>query len=290
MFAIVSDSCSSTSVNDLVSRGVSICPLTVTFGTENYRDGIDMTPKEFYRKMAEYAPQGLPKTACPSPGDFSAAFAEALDAGAEGVICITLGRGISGTYNAACVGAERFGKDKVAVLDVRDTVAVEATCIEKALELRDKGVGFAKAAELLQAFCDVSRSYLGFDTLLNILKGRPNADLEAMDSAALKVKPLIYLDNETGAIQACGKERTTKGLLSTGLALVSGYISDHPEHTWRVYLAHGNAPDRADKFKHALVEAGIDVDQGEYGWIGPVIGTYTGEKAVCASICPTDII
>ena len=289
MFAIVTDSCSSLSVEEVEALGATVCPLVVTFGEESYRDGFDLTPAEFYRKMAAYAPQGLPKTACPSPGDFTRAYKDALTAGAEGVVCITIAQGVSGTYNAACVGATACESGRVAVLNVKDTTAVEAVVIEAAAKLRDAGVGFAEAVQRLQALCDKSRSYYAFDTIENVVKGRPTADLEKMDEAALKVKPIIYLDDEKGAIQACGKERTVKALFAREVELVCGFVEERPMTDYEVRIAHGNAPERAARLKELLEERGIACSSHAFGWVGSVIGTYCGEKSVVAGIYPKEL-
>jgi DegV family protein with EDD domain len=94
---IVTDS-SSDIPPDLASvLDITVVPLTVRFGTQTYRDGIDIMPEEFYRRLIEGPVH--PATAAMSPGDFAGVYNK-LAAEAEGIISIHL-PGSSATYDAA---------------------------------------------------------------------------------------------------------------------------------------------------------------------------------------------
>ena len=138
LFAIVLDSTSATPTPRLKEQGVSVVPLTVRFGEEEYIDGETMLPEEFFRRMAEYLPQGLPKTSCPAPGKFEQAFRAAAE-GCEGVICITLSSGVSDTHHSACMAADICAQDGIKV-EVIDSLAVQegnSLMCEKAIRMRD---------------------------------------------------------------------------------------------------------------------------------------------------------
>lgn len=289
MFSIVTDSCSSLSVHEVEDMGVIVCPLTVMFGTESYLDGYELTPEEFYKKMKEYAPQGLPKTACPSPGAFAEAYGKALAGDVEGVICLPLAQGVSGGYNSACVAAAEV-EGRIEVINVRDTTVIQAVLIETAVKMRDAGATLDETVERLNAIADVSRSFYAFDTVENLVKGRLMDGAEEMTGSALKIKPMIYLDDERGGIVACGKERTTKNLLAREVELVEAFIAERPDVAYEVRFGHGNGADRADKLKATLAERGVSVSDHEHGWIGSVIGTYCGDKAVVTAVYPKDLV
>ena len=94
---------------------VEIIPLQVTFENgETYRDGLDLSPDEFYERLSEC--HKLPSTSQPSPEAFEKAFQDAQDAGDE-VIAILLSSKISGTYQSAQIAASLVDHDKISLLD-----------------------------------------------------------------------------------------------------------------------------------------------------------------------------
>ena len=85
---IVTDSSCDLTAQEAYELGVTVVPLTIRFGAQEYTDRRDLTVSEFYEKMA--ATEALPETAAPSPGSFEEAFRRAADEGADGVVCVTI--------------------------------------------------------------------------------------------------------------------------------------------------------------------------------------------------------
>src|SRR5215213_3628060 len=89
---------------DVVDRySITIVPLSIRFGEEEFVDGRDLTPAEFWTRCAGSAV--LPETAAPSPGAFEEAFRDAGEAGADGVVCINLSGKLSATGQSAATAA-----------------------------------------------------------------------------------------------------------------------------------------------------------------------------------------
>lgn len=87
---------------------IGIVPLYVVFQDGTYKDGVDITPEEVYRRVA--ANGALPKTAAPSPADFMAAFGPVISSGGD-VVYISLSSSLSSTYQNALLAAGSFLKD-----------------------------------------------------------------------------------------------------------------------------------------------------------------------------------
>jgi DegV family protein with EDD domain len=83
--------------------GVAIVPLLVTFGSESFRDGVDLSLEEFWRRVEAGPP---PTTASPSIGALHQAYGDAADRGASGVISVHLSGALSGTVDTARQAAE----------------------------------------------------------------------------------------------------------------------------------------------------------------------------------------
>ena len=85
---VVTDSACDLSAEVAAEHGVTIVPLTIRFGAEEFVDGRDLSTEEFWARCK--ASDVLPETAAPSPGAFQEAFLAAADDGCDGVFCIDL--------------------------------------------------------------------------------------------------------------------------------------------------------------------------------------------------------
>ena len=76
--------------------------MTISLNKQDYSEGVDITPQEFFHKM--FATDELPKTSQPSPALFAEAFSK-FDENTE-YLCLTISSGLSGTFQSACLGKE----------------------------------------------------------------------------------------------------------------------------------------------------------------------------------------
>ena len=133
------------SASDLLSPHrpeVTVLPMTITFGEEQFRDGVDLTHRQFYEKLIEG--EELPTTSQIAPAQFEEAFRDAVEAG-ESVVAVVLSSKLSGTYQSACIAAEEF-PGKVFVVDSANATIGERILVERGLELMDQGLDAAAIA------------------------------------------------------------------------------------------------------------------------------------------------
>ena len=95
---IIADSASEVSQEKAKEWGITILPLKIRFGDEEFLDGVTLTNKRFYEMLIES--DELPKTSQISPFTYEEAFKEAIDAGDQ-VICFTLSSNLSGCFQSA---------------------------------------------------------------------------------------------------------------------------------------------------------------------------------------------
>ncbi len=112
---VVTDSACDLSAEVAAEHGITIVPLTIRFGAEEFVDGRDLTTEEFWARCK--ASPVLPETAAPSPGAFQEAFLAAADDGYDGVLSLSLSGGVSATYQAA-VAAAKAVADRIEVRTV----------------------------------------------------------------------------------------------------------------------------------------------------------------------------
>ncbi|WP_300784822.1 DegV family protein [uncultured Acetatifactor sp.] len=272
MIRIITDSASD--IVDNRREDLTVLPVSITFGSEEFRDGITLTHEAFYEKLIEC--DALPVTSQVAPFAFEEAFREAVEAGGQ-VIAITLSSKLSGTYQSACIGAEGF-EGKVRVVDSENASIGQHALVEYALRLKDAGLGFEEIVERLEADKKRIRLIALLDTLEYLKKGGRISKAAAMAGSLLSIKPVIAI--QCGEVAILGKARGSKqgnNLLAeqirqtggidfekpfvlgyTGLsdAMLQKYIKDH-ESFWK-----------------------SSVDGLETSSVGGTIGTHIGPGAI----------
>ena len=200
---IITDSASDMSPAE--HPALSVLPLSVTFGTDVYMDGVDIDHQRFYEMLVER--DELPKTGQVNPYAFSQAIAEARAAGDEAVI-ITVGAKLSGTNQSARTAlAEAPGGD-VFVVDSNNVTLGERVLVEYALRLVDEGRRAAEIAEAVEAVRDRVVVIGLLETLEYLVRGGRLSAAAGAVGTLLNVKPVVAA--EDGLIVQLGKARGSK--------------------------------------------------------------------------------
>ena len=112
---IVTDSAADITVEQAEALDIRIVPLTIRFGDEEFVDVVELSPAQFYEKMA--ASTALPATAAPSPGAFEEAI-RAAGADGDAVVVITISGDLSATVQSAENAKRAIGDDVDVLADV----------------------------------------------------------------------------------------------------------------------------------------------------------------------------
>ncbi|MBQ4049254.1 MAG: DegV family protein [Clostridia bacterium] len=213
---ILTDSASDISREDAQKMGIEIAPLKISFGEEQYYDGVDLTPNEFYKKLVKS--KSLPKTSQVTPYDFEQKF-EQLTANGDEVIAIVLSSKLSGTCEAAKAAAERFA-GKVHVFDSLNVAAGERIICNYALSLIEKGLSAKEVVAELEKIRDKVCITATLDTLEYLKKGGRISGASAIMGSILNIKPVAKLDD--GVVKMMGKARGYK----KAIALMNNAIKE----------------------------------------------------------------
>ena len=141
---------------------VTILPLHIRFGDDEYADGVTISHREFYEKLIEC--DTLPTTSLVSPAVFEDAYEQAVSAG-ETVIVITISGKLSGTCQSARIAAEDY-EGKVFVVDSMNATIGERILVEYGLQLKDQG----KSAEEIVSILEKEKSKIHTMGLLDTLE------------------------------------------------------------------------------------------------------------------------
>ena len=187
-----------------VRQRVVVVPLTIHFGEEEYIDGVDITGREFYEKLATATV--LPTTSQASPYAFSAAFGQAVADG-DDVVAIVVSSKLSGTYQSAVIAAEDY-PGKVFVVDSENIALGCAILTEYALKLLDEGMSAENIATALEKVRHRVQLKAVVNTLEYLQRGGRLSKTAAVAGGLLSIKPVIGLVE--GQIKVLAKGRGNK--------------------------------------------------------------------------------
>lgn len=276
MVKIITDSTADFTAAEAAELGIDIVHLRTRFGDEEYIDGVDITPHQFYEKLVES--DVLPTTSQPSPAEFEAAFASALEEAGE-VVAITISSALSGTYQSAVIAAEAFG-DRVRVVDSLSASIGEQVIVRRAAQLAAEGLSAAELAGRIEAERGDVCVLALLDTLEYLKRGGRISAAAAFAGGVLSIKPVVTLRD--GAVALVGKARGSKN----GGNLLNQLVEKHGIDFSRPYLLGYTGLSDALLMKYAA-------DSGEL-WrsyteelpvtaIGSVIGTHGGPGAIAVA-------
>ncbi len=183
---------------------VTVLPMTIRFGDEEYQDGVTLTTAEFYEKLA--SSEQLPTTSLVSPGAFADAYAAAIAAGRK-VIVITISGNLSGTHQSALLAAADY-PDDVFVIDSQCVAAGEQVLVRRALDLVAAGMEAPDIAATLENEKAHVHVLAVLDTLEYLKKGGRISSATAFIGGALSIKPVVTVKD--GNVAMIGKARGSK--------------------------------------------------------------------------------
>lgn len=204
MVKILIDSAADIGCLEAEEMGVTVLPMIVSFGDEEYLDGVNLTPEQFYEKLIES--DELPKTSQITPFRFEEAFRAFVEAGDE-VVAITISSKLSGTYAGAVQAAEKF-RDKVFVVDSLNACVGERLLCEYALRLIGQGKRAKEVAEELTAVRGRVCVMAMLGTLEYLKKGGRISSAVAFAGELLSLKPVVALAD--GEVKLVGKALGSK--------------------------------------------------------------------------------
>jgi len=247
-------------------------PLYVRFGGEVYRDHVDLSAEEFYRRLRASAE--LPKTAQPSPGDFLAVY-EGL-AGFERVLSLHLSGKFSGTCESARAAAAELGDGRVRVIDTQSVtvgIAMLALAVQRRLE---RGTSDEEVEALVAAFKRDVGLVFTVESLEYLARGGRIGRARAWAGELLQVKPILTIaDGEIVPVRRVRGSR--KAFAEFERAFLAG-SSDGP--ALRVGIAHADAPARERALREMVGRTRPSARVEVSSLLGPVVGAHTGPGTV----------
>ena len=265
MLRIVTDSSAEISQKHAAELGIEVLPLTIIFGTEQFRDGIDMMPEEFYKRLVSSSE--FPHTAQLGYEELTSLFKDAKEKGDE-VLIMPISSALSGTYEWTVRAARDVGYEKVHVYDGKCTTFMLEMLVKEAVKLRERPV-----EEVISALDDLRsrmRLYAALDTLEYLKRGGRISKAAAMVGGMLKIKPVITVTEE-GKIRLIHKSIG----MNAALRYISElYSSDKKDANYAVRTIYCMDDSNCLKLRGLVGETPLPPEN-----ICPIIGTHIGPSA-----------
>src|ERR1700722_6326114 len=266
---IVTDSACDLTDQLVKEHNVIVVPLSIRFGDEELEDRRQLTPAEFWERCRGKG--DLPSTAAPSPGPFQAAFTQAVDEGADAVLCLTISSKASGTYGCAVTAADTFSTGPVRVVVTYSLTMGQGLLVIAAAEEAAAGAGLDELVAATEDRIPPTRIYGVLGGLEPLQRGGRVGGARAVLGSLLNIKPVIQLKD--GEVAEESKQRTRARALAYMVAKVQ---EDAPLE--RVAVADGACDDFPDVIARlegiATEHPLLSVD------LGPVVGTHAGPNTV----------
>lgn len=277
---IVTDCAADLPVEELKELGITQVPLYIQF-PDGEVNSADITADEFYDRLEAMRPE-IPTTAMPSAGYFASLYAKLAEAG-EKIMSIHVSSGLSGTINAARMGAEQ-------VLQFAQTHIWDSMTLSGGERFQVLAATLAARAgwemEKIQARLAEIRAHteviFTLETMDYLARGGRIGRVQALAGSLLKIKPVIHVAHEDGKYSTVAKSRTVSACLELIANHLAGLYKDEP--LW-VTVMHGRFADAANSLA-VLLQERLNIQKLETLRISPVLGVHTGPGIVGATVVP----
>jgi DegV family protein with EDD domain len=267
---IVTDSTSEISREEAKKLNIEIIPMTINFGDETFIDGVDITNKEFYKRLR--VAEKLPKTSLINSETFISRFEKYSDE--DDVIGIFISSELSGSLQSAMIAKDSLPTKKIHIVDSIQVSFGLTALVLYAIRLRDEG---KTAKEIVEAIEEAKNRLVVIaviDDLKYLKLGGRLSSSAAFVGSIIKIKPLIRIKD--GKVLPVHK---ALGIHRAFAWLVEQYKLMDVETTMPRLFGHSDSEEALEKFRES-VKKRTDFPMSSVYPIGPTVGVHTGPGAV----------
>jgi DegV family protein with EDD domain len=249
---------------------IRVVPLRVHWGSETYRDGVDIQSAEFYERLK--TDRVTPTTAAPSIGDFQLAYREALES-AEAVVSIHIASTLSATVSSAEQAKALLPDKPIEVIDSNLTSMALGYMALVAARAAEEGATVEQVAAAARRLMTSAHIVFTVDTLEYLRRGGRIGAAQAFMGNLMDVKPILELRD--GRVEPVERVRTKKKAVERVMDMIVRYAASEDHAPVRVAAVHALAPEEATALLDA-VSARLNVVEKMIADFSPVIATHTG--------------
>ena len=269
--AILTDSASDITPDMIEGLDVTVIPIRLKIGENNYKDGVNLSKKEFWHKLL--TEKVVPKTAQPSPAEFRDYYEELFNKGYEKIISIHISSKMSGTQQVAKVAREMLKREKdIVIVDSKSVTFGQAYQVLEAAKMIKAGVKLEDILTRLYEIADKMKVYFAVSDLTYLEKGGRIGRASSVIGNLLKLRPVLKL--EDGEVSLETKTFGERGAIS----YMEKIIKNEGKNSIYLYTAWGGTNQELQS-TDILKKTADTMRKIEYKGrfeIGPTIGSHSG--------------
>ena len=274
MVKVVTDSCSDITPQLAQEFGISVVPLYVQFGNETYRDNVDLSTEEFYRKLE--TSKIHPTTATAAPADFAGLFTELAEETKE-ILAITLSEKFSATYAAALEGKTMVSKDcRIEVIDSKAGAGAQMLLVLSAAKMAQAGADLDQVAAWVRRALPRAHVRMSFDTLEYLRRGGRIGKAQAFLGSLLRVNPVVGIKD--GATFPIARPRNRAQAMDFLVNFVKGF-----SEVEALAIEDATTPDDLEILAERLKDI-VPPERTYRSKVTPVVGAHVGPHVLAVSV------
>ncbi|MDO5154775.1 MAG: DegV family protein [Eubacteriales bacterium] len=261
--------------NDMVEKyDIKVVPMAFNLdGKEylHYPDERNMKIEDFYQTLKDGK---MSATSQINPSTYTDFFRPFLEDGKD-ILYIAFTSGLSGTYQSAMLACEMLIEDyperTIEVVDSLCASIGQGFLLYLAGKQKEAGMGLQELVEWTKTNRTKVAHWFTVEDLFHLNRGGRLSTAEAIMGTALKIKPIISV-NEEGRLYVENKVRGNKKAHDYMISKINDSMDSQEQ---AVLIGHGDAPENALALKEKIMEK-TGVTDIMITKIGPIIGTHTG--------------
>jgi len=254
--------------------GITTIPIHVIFGTESFRDGIDLTTEQFYERLAHG--KIFPTTAVPSIGTFVEAF-DKLAEETDGILAITFSQKLSATYETALQAVEQMKKKcQVEVIDSQTAAMAEGLLVIAAAKAAKAGASLDEVVKLTRNNISRVEIRMAFDTLEYLKRGGRIGRAQALLGSVLRLHPVLGIKD--GELFPFAKERSRAKAIDYLYNFAMSFSNIEG-----MAVEDATTPDEADMLVERL-SSKCPKERIYRSKVSPVLGAHVGPHVLSVSV------
>jgi DegV family protein with EDD domain len=267
------------SVSDIPSEvaeelGIMVIPLNVHFGSDAFRDGIDLTTEQFYNMLAHS--QVLPTTTVPPLSVFVDTY-DKLAEETDGIAVITFSRKLGASYDSALQAKELMKrKCRVEVIDSKWATMAQGFIVMAAAKAANAGANLDQVLDLVRHNIPRADVRMVFDTLEYLKRGGRIGKAQVFLGAVLNVNPVLGIKD--GEVYPFTRERSRAKAIDYLYNFAMSY-----SNVEGMAVEDATTPDEADELAERL-SSKFPKERIYRAKVSPVVGAHVGPHVLAVAV------
>ena len=271
---IVTDSTNCLPVELIKEYDIRVGSVILIMEGKSYRDQVDITPSEFYRRQKEL--REIATTSGVSAGDFADIFRD-LSKSTDSILCLPLSKALSVTYNSAVQAREIVKAESpninIDIIDTKTTTGSLGWIALEAARAAQAGKSLAEVVQVAQDMIPGVKFVAALDTLRYLVKGGRAPKVAGLFGDLIQMKPIIGMLNLSGEVEMVAKVRTKRKALVRMVEVAKKYLDpDKPAH---VIVQYADVIEEGERLKE-LVTSEFNCEELYMTEFTPVMCVHTG--------------